>query len=119
MVATSPCGGEEEGRGEWEGEAWEWLARGDTLRRRGIPEPLRNEGGPWSLRDTPAMCLLVSPILREPDRCWRKAGAEEVEGARVALRVCFGEGVFRPPMSSCLKQMHSPFTLLWCMRSVP
>ena len=69
-------------------------------------------GGPWSLKVTPAMCLLASPILREPDRCWRKAGAEEVEGARVALRVCFGEGVFRPPMSSCLKQMQSPFTLL-------
>ena len=30
----------------------------------------------------------------------------------VARRFNVGDGVLRPPTSTCLKQMHSPFTLL-------
>ena len=52
----------------------------------------------------------MSDIFRDPPR-WVCGRDEETEET-VALRVGLGDGVLRPPVSTCLKQMHNPFTLL-------
>ena len=111
MYSTVARGGGEwgwgGGCGEGEGEWWVLVASGEMERlAAGYDEIVLRRGEPLSVSVTPDIFLLRSPRFTEP------LDAGEWVGLGVALRECLGEGEFRPPTSTCLKHIQSPFTLL-------